>query len=189
MSDIAAEVDRLIRDNPMTPQVALNAITNLVARRQEYLENLQELKRRLEQLGIQGSQIEPGQAEIGILLPRELFQNHLEELIGELRVLNRVIRAFSEVATGAAEPIEVHQISTSDPVFFFGLSATTIAIFGKAVKWALDTWKQVEDIRKVRAEAQRTGAAAYARASGACRCSVQNQNIGVSCSSVSDEQR
>jgi hypothetical protein len=109
----------------------------------------------VETFGIHGTRLELGQAEIGILLPRELFQNHLRELIDELRTLNRVIRAFSEVATGAPEPIEVHQISTSDPVFFFGISATTIAFFGKAVRWALNTWKQVEEIKKVRADAQR----------------------------------
>src|SRR5947209_6767231 len=44
------------------------------------------------------------------------------------------------------------------PCFFFGISAPTIVTFGKVVRWALNTWKQVEEIKKVRADAQRTRA-------------------------------
>jgi hypothetical protein len=155
VSDVASEVDRLIQENPMTPQVALEKISQMVGKREAYLSLMRELQNKLQAIGIEPSRVQPGQAEIGILIPRALFQNHLAELINELRALNMIVRAFSEVATGAPEPAEIHQISTSDPVFILGLSVSTIALFGKVVKWALETWKQVEEIKKVRAEAQR----------------------------------
>jgi hypothetical protein len=120
--DMATEIDQLIHDNPMTPQVALDKINDIVQKRQAYLELLRDLQNKLQELGIEGSKIEPGQAEIGVLLPRQLFQNHLAELINELRAINRVIRTFAEVATGAPEPVEVHQTSTSDPVFSSALA-------------------------------------------------------------------
>jgi hypothetical protein len=81
-----------------------------------------------------------------------MFKNHLENLISELGTINRIIRIFSEIATGKPEPVEVDEISTSNPIFFFGLDPATIAMIGASVSWVLATWKQVEDIRKVRAE-------------------------------------
>jgi hypothetical protein len=63
---------------------------------------------------------------------------------------------FSEIAIGSTEPVEVHQISTSDPVLFLGMSTATIVMFGKIVTWALDTWKKVVEIKKIRAETQKS---------------------------------
>ncbi len=155
ISNVIAEIDESVRQNPMTPQVTLNKINELLSKRDAYLKGLRELQTRLREIGIEPRKLEPGEAEVGILIPRALFQSHLAELITELRALNRIIRAFSEIATGTVEPVEIHQISTSDPVFVFGLSMCTIAFFARVIKWALDTWRQVEEIRKVRAEAQR----------------------------------
>lgn len=99
-----------------------------------------------------------GKLRLGSFLPRSLFHNDFEKLIDELEELDFILRAFSELATGSVETIEVHQISTSDPQFFFGLSPVTIAAIGTAITWALNTWKQVEDVRKVRAETRKLSA-------------------------------
>jgi hypothetical protein len=120
--------------------------------RSAYLEKIRALAENLKAVNIEANPIKPGEAEIGFLLPRALFNNRLDQLIKELRDVNRIIRAFSEVATGAAEEVEVRQISASDPLFFFALAAPTIAALAKAVSWALATWKSVEEIRKVRAD-------------------------------------
>jgi hypothetical protein len=80
----------------------------------------------------------------------------LDPLIKELRDIHRIIRAFSEATLGKVEEVEVREISTSDPFFFFHIDPMTIAALGAAVTWALNTWKQVEEIRRVRAETRRT---------------------------------
>ena len=81
LAEIASEIDGLIRDNPMTPQVALDKINQIVTRRDAYLTRLRTLQNELRELGIEPSRMEPGQAELGILLPRELFQNHLVDQV------------------------------------------------------------------------------------------------------------
>jgi hypothetical protein len=155
LADVSQAIEKIMTDNPLTPAVTLNTVTELMNKRGEYLAALNELQSRLAQIGISAIALPPGDAEIGILLPRDLFQNHLHELSIELRVLNRILRAMAEIATGAVEPVEVHQISTTDPVFFLGMSVPTVVLVGKVIRWALDTWKQVEDIRKVRAETRK----------------------------------
>ncbi|TGV61534.1 hypothetical protein EN784_03910 [bacterium M00.F.Ca.ET.141.01.1.1] len=155
VEDFASQFRSWISEGPATPAVAQDKLAKYLKRRTAYIAHLKNLKASLQAVGIRKDELESGQAEIGFLLPRDLFENHLDGLIVELRFLKRAIRAFSEAATGSAEPIEVRQISTTDPQFFFGLSTATIALLGLAVNWALSTWQQVEEIRKIRAETEK----------------------------------
>lgn len=152
IDDLAGEIAGWIAEGPATPAVAQEKLAALVGERTAYVTQITQLRDSLVAVGIEVAELEPGEAEIGFMLPRDLFDNHLDKLIGELRVVRRILRAFSEVATGSAESIEVRQISTSDPLFFFGLDPATITLVGVVITWALNTWKQVEEIRKVRAE-------------------------------------
>jgi hypothetical protein len=158
IDDVVTEIRNWVSESPATPAVAQDKLAKFLKRRTAFVSQLKNLKTSLAFVGIKKDELEPGQAEVGFLLPRDLFDNHLDKLIDELRFVKRAIRAFSEAATGSAEPIEVRQISTTDPQFFFGLSAATISLLGIAATWALNTWRQVEDIRKVRAETEKIAA-------------------------------
>lgn len=155
VNDIAGEIQNWIAESPASLAVVQEKLAKFIKKRTAYITQLKSLKSSLQTVGITVDELKPGEAEIGFLLPRELFDNRLDKLIGELRFVKRAIGAFSEAATGSAEPIEVRQISTTDPQFFFGLSPAVIGLIGAAVTWALNTWKQVEDIRKIRAETEK----------------------------------
>ncbi len=155
---IADFIREILSENPATPSVARDKLGEFQTERNTYLENITKLRDSMEQLGIVSEPLEEGQAEVGFLIPREVFESELNKLIAELRILRRMVRAFSEASTGGAEEIEVRSISTSDPLFFFGLGVPTIIAIGKATTWALSTWKQVEEIRKIRAETEHVNA-------------------------------
>jgi hypothetical protein len=120
-----------------------------------FLDKLRELSGALAYLGVEKEALRCGEAEIGFVLPEDPFKNRPDRLIGELAEIKFIIRAFSELATGAVEPVEVRTISTSDPQFFFKLSAPTIALIGGAANWALDRRRQLEEIRKFREDARK----------------------------------
>jgi hypothetical protein len=155
VDDVPALIETIIGENSITPAVVRDKVDQIRQSREQYLNTIRELRDRLASIGIEAYSLEPGEAEIGLLIPRDLFKNELGGLVQELRALNRIIRAFSELAVGHTEKIEVKQISTSDPVFILGIGAPTIALLARTVKWALDTWQQVEEIRKIRAETQK----------------------------------
>lgn len=155
IDDVPAQLDEIVRANGITPAVIRDEIKTFIGSREKYLSTLKSLNESLREIGIEPNQLEEATAEIGLLLPRDLFDNELGGLVKELHTVNRIIRAFSEVAIGGPEPVEIHQISTSDPIFFFGLAPATIALLGGAVTWAINTWKNVEEIRKIRAETQK----------------------------------
>ena len=154
-SDIPANISQSIQDNPITPVITRDYLANLLTERQAYLDEINQLRGNLEKIGIGVEAPDKVTAEIGFLIPRDLFQNQFDEFIEHLELINRIIREFSETATGSAQKINVRQISTSDPIIFFGLDAQTIAMIAGAVTWALHTWLQAEQIKKVRNEASK----------------------------------
>ena len=155
VEDIPEDISRLVVANPISPAVVQQAVSTLLVERQTFLTTLTELGENLDRIGVVASEVTLGEAEVGFTIPRSLFDDNLDGLIGELREVRFILRAFSEVSVGSAEPIIVKQISTTDPLFFFGLPVATVVIIGKAIHWVLDTWKKAEDIRKVRAETKK----------------------------------
>jgi len=107
--------------NAMTPAVVRDYVNRIVGQRQEFLQNLQITQQGLTKLGIKTLALTPGQSEIGFLIPRELFHNELDQLLKELTVIKLIIGFFSEVTTGGPQKIEVHQLSSTDPLIFLGL--------------------------------------------------------------------
>eukprot|EP01037_Dinobryon_pediforme_P002742 gene2742-2781_t len=133
MADLPADISRLVAENPVTPAVAQQKVAEIQSDRQLYLTTINEIKERLSRIGIVANQMTPGDAEVGFTIPRDLFDNNLDGLIGELREIRFILRIFSEVSTA------------------------TVVMLGKAAHWILDTWKKVEDIRKVPAETKKLG--------------------------------
>jgi hypothetical protein len=117
--DLAALIDDWLQKNRITPAVTQQKLQQLLGERQNYIDQITRLRDSLNAVGIRATALVEGDAEIGILLPRALFNNELGSLIRELAEIKFILRAFSEVATGSIESIEVRQISTSDPQFFF----------------------------------------------------------------------
>jgi len=163
LADIVGEIAGWMAENPATPSVVQAKIQELIDRRTAFVTAIEGAATSLQSLGIEIYELEPGQSEIGFLLPRNLFNNEFDGLIKELGAVRRIIRAFSEAATGSVEPIEVKQISTTDPLFTFALNAATIMMIGKAITWALDSWKKVEEIRNLRAQTARLNVPAAAK--------------------------
>ena len=155
------KVRAIIAENQMTPAAAQQAIQQLQSERQTYLNVLRTTKSTLDSLGVKQDELAQGDAQIGFRIPRHIFNNELKGWIGELRELRLIILPFSELATGNAENMEIGEISTTDPIIFLILKPATVLLLGKAVSWALDQWKKVEDIRKVRAETAQLNLAAH----------------------------
>jgi hypothetical protein len=148
------EIKDLMVQNAMTPAVARDRVNQVVTSRSNYMTEISATKKGLERLGFKANGLEPGEAEIGFLIPRELFDNYFDGLIDELKDINQIIRWFSETTTGSVEPVLVRQLSSSDPSFFLGLNPVTVAEIAGAITWLLNTWKQVLEIKKIHHEAR-----------------------------------
>lgn len=152
LGGLADSIEDLTSANVATLAVVASRVSEMMQRRQEYLASIETLASLLLAVGVEALPLSSGGAELGVTIPRLVFDNTLDGLQKELKDLNRIIRALSEAATGSVDEAEVLEISTTDPVFVLGLSVSTILMVARSFTWALNTWKQVEDIRKVRAD-------------------------------------
>jgi hypothetical protein len=155
---LATKITQSVSQNPISPSVTLELMNKLISQRQAFVDNARTTLDGLTHFGVEESELSDGEADVGFEIPRAIFDNKLNGMIKELRTIQRIIRVFSEVRTGEVSEIEVHDISASDPIFFFGFDPITIATLGGAVTWALAQWKAVEEIRKVRAETRKLNA-------------------------------
>ena len=160
----SGSVRDLIAKNAMTPAVVQQGIQTLTSQRQDYLNTLQKIRDGMKSVGILPLTLEPGEAEIGFLIPRPLFENNLDGLWRELKVIDRILSIFSESVTGTAEAAVVRQISSSDPTFFFGLGVATLVVIGKTITWLLDTYKKGLEIKDLHHRAHKAGLPANALA-------------------------
>lgn len=151
-TNMADRLDVTMNANTMTPAVAQQDVQQLLQQRAEFLQHIGMVQTGLESLGFDEDGIEAGEAEIGFQIPRDIFQNELGGLAKELQELRQIIRAFSELAKCPGEPIEVRQISTTDPIFFLMVGLYTVKLLGEAVAWSLAQWKTVEEIRNLRVQ-------------------------------------
>jgi len=143
--------------NAMTPAVVQQSVQDWVNRRNNFITVLTNLSRDLAAVGIQTDELSPGDSEVGIRFPSDLFGNDLGGLIDELKWLHRTFRFFQEVANVGPGPITVRQISTSDPTFFFGMDVTSLVLFGLAAKWLVDVLKGTLDIKQIITLARKAG--------------------------------
>jgi len=155
LSDTPSAFSTIINDNPLTPAVARDRINHIISNRRAYINTLTQLNEKLEAVGVEPLELAEDEAEIGFQIPRSMFSNQLDLMTKELNKINRILRAFSELETGSIEPVKIKTISTSDPLFFFGISTPVIIAVGEAVKWGLNLWKEVEEIRLARAQTQK----------------------------------
>jgi len=151
--DIGTEVLTALNDNAALPHEAASKLSEMTLERGEFIDTLKNTVDNLRALGVKTSDLEPGEAEVGFVLPRLMFHNDLPGLITELREINKTIRIVSEVTlNGEVPPVKVKQISTSDPSFFFDVLPHVAVEIGKAVSWAVGIWHTIEQTKKARAE-------------------------------------
>jgi len=148
-NDMVAEIADSFARNGVTPAVVQQQVNNLSEERQRYLDTLRSTQVSLNTLGIKSEPLSPGEAEIGFLIPRALFNNNLDDFQDELKTLNSIIRTFYEISNVTPEPISLRQLSTSDPIIFLGGSAKVLITIGKAINWCSDTIRGTMEIKRI----------------------------------------
>jgi hypothetical protein len=154
---MAESVRSVIASNAMTPSVARDFVQKLANDRATFLANVTATHQGIVKLGVQGTPLAPGSAEMAFLIPRDLFKNHLGTFAEELRFINQLILDFSETITGQAEVVDLNKLSSSVPTISIAAAVVVMAAIGNVVNKFLDAWKKVEEIREIRGRLSKIG--------------------------------
>jgi hypothetical protein len=108
-------------------------------------------------LHIPSEDLDPGECEPGILIPRQAVNNKLVPFAKKLQEINFIVTTFSELATGATDDFEIRTISSTDLTVYLQIGLKTAAVLGRAIAWIVNQYKSILEIRKNHAELQKQG--------------------------------
>ena len=103
-----------------------------------------------DKFNIGSEDLEEGDAEVGILIPRTFVKSHFGRLGAEFKELDKIFRVFPELVTGTRPPFIVKTISTTDPIVVLTAACGVAACIAKTISWVLDSYAKVLDIRLMR---------------------------------------
>lgn len=148
--DIASKINESIQTHAMTPAVARDFVTDLTARRAEFLATIRNVYQSLQKLGIKEATLAPGAADVAFHIPREIFDNELGAFAKELTFLSRLIQDITEAQTGQPEPVVLESLSSSVPKVALFAALPVLQVLGTVINKYLEAWQRVEEIRITR---------------------------------------
>jgi hypothetical protein len=154
-SPLSEEIQRLFAENQMTPSVALEEMRALSSRLNEFQRNLVKLIEAAEFFDIGAEELSPGEAEIGISIPRRAVNNDLEGFTDELEEEKFILDTFSELTAGHKESLEIRTLSSSALLVYLGASTSLAVVVAKAVDFVVGKYKTILEIKKLQLEIQR----------------------------------
>ncbi len=150
-------VEEIFQRNQITPAVALRELQQLSQKLTAFQQALDQILAGFKQFGIGNEVLEPGQCEIGMLIPRDAVGNNLNGFAQELKELIFVLNTFSEVATGSPDELEIKTISSSDLTVYLDASAPFAACLAIAIERIVALYKQLLEIKKIRSDLLKQG--------------------------------
>lgn len=153
---VGAELARRLRSiferNQITPSVAADEVDAIADELSGLDAALTQLLAGLAHFELGSEDLDPGQAELGVLIPRPAVRDELELLGSEFVELQRLLGPFLEIATGSRPPLTVRTISSSDFGVFLDIAPQAAAFVAVAVERLVALYKQLLEIRKLRQE-------------------------------------
>lgn len=148
------QIENAFDGNQFTIQTALEEVTRFVAPVQGLTTQLDQLVGALEGLRIGAEELQPGEFEIDVLVPRAAVRDELGELGKEFTELEKILLPFVELVTGSRPAITVRSVGSSDFTLYLAAAPGVALAIAKAVDEVLKVYERIQNIRKTKAEIQ-----------------------------------
>ena len=156
-SNLKHQIETTLAENQMTPAVAADQLETVRQRMEKFQNALNQASIAFDTLRIADETLNPGECEIGILIPREAIHNQLVEFADELGEIRFLLNTFSEVATGKVDDLEIKTISSTGLMIYLGASPIFAACLATALERIVAFYKQLLEIRKIQLEIRKLG--------------------------------
>lgn len=116
---------QIIKENQISPALAIENLIKLQKEVQEFYKNLYAMNKIFEKLGIEYDDIEPGSAEIGLLLPKSENNSSLLAFSKELKDWDKILSPINRVFDNNVTQIKIRNCATTDWTIFLCAAAGT----------------------------------------------------------------
>jgi hypothetical protein len=149
---LLSTIDDAFDRNQITVQTALEEINAVAPPVRQLVAHLEHLIEALSELNIGAEELDPGEFEIDVLIPRTAVRDELGALGRELAELERILLPFVELTTGSRPGIRVQSVGSSDFTLFLAALPGAAVVIAKAIDEVLKVYERVLSIRKMKAE-------------------------------------
>ena len=150
--ELQSSIEEIFERHQITIATALEELQSLAQENERLSGSVASLLAVLGEFKIGSEELEPGEFEVGVLIPRTAVNDELPALGKELDDLNEIFLPFSELAGESRPPFKVRSIASSDFSVFLAATAVTASTIAIAVERVVSTYRQLLEIRKSRAD-------------------------------------
>jgi len=145
-------IQEIFERHQITLATALDEMKEIHKRAEAFKAAIDQVISSFRVMGIGAEELEAGECEIGILVPREAIDNNLANFGKEISELNFILNAFSEVALGKKGDFKIRTISSTDLMVYLDAVPVLAACLAHAVERIIALYKQLLEIRKLKNE-------------------------------------
>lgn len=156
-NNLRNQIQEIFQRNQITPSVAFEELQSLHKQLSARRTSLEQVVTSFKQLEIGAEELQPGQCEVGFLVPRLAINNRLDGFAKDLNELDKILGTFSELTTGTRPGFEIRSISSSDLNVYLQMLPIAAAGIAFAVERLVGLYKQILEIRKLHAELKSQG--------------------------------
>ena len=156
-SDIMAEeLQSWTKQIQTSPGVGRSGLQHQIARRKEFIDGMIITLRSLDRFGIDDDELKPGESELEIRIPRNIFKDGVREFSEELEQLDRLIRTYYELNNLSVERVELKHLSASEPTITIAAAFVVVTSVVVTLKFMLDFLNAAMVARKNLMELRKT---------------------------------
>jgi hypothetical protein len=156
-SNLEEKIRGILEKNQITTATAHQEIQKLFQELQQFKSAVDGVLTAFAQLRIGAEELDPGECEVGILIPRNAVHNNIQEFGKELQDLNFILGTFSELASGDRETFEIKAISSTELMVFLAAIPPVAACVAHAAEKIINFYKTLLEIKKLKGELKKQG--------------------------------
>jgi hypothetical protein len=154
---LAAQIDDILNANQMTPAIAQQEVQKVYQQFETKRNALEQVVSGFSIIKIGKEQLNPGECEIGILIPRNVINNELDHFQKELHDISFILDAFHRTVIGQKSSVKLRTISSSDFSVFMDSLPKVAACMAAVVAFLINSYKSLLEIRKLHGELKKQG--------------------------------
>lgn len=142
-------VKDVIADNHLMPNLAAQELTKLQVSIKAFYDNIKMIDSAFSNLKVEYDEMDEGEAEIGLLIPRMDGKSSLKDISKELNQWNHALSPIAELFDPTAPPLQIRTCSTTDWMIYLAATPPILLGMSACLKGVNAILKDVLEMRRL----------------------------------------
>lgn len=147
---LLSRIKKLISSNQIVPANALSELNEVIQGLTTYLGSITNIINEFETLEIEYEELEPGEFEGGISIPRDVIEPSLEDLAKEFSSIDTFVKTIKEIVGDEPTSVGVKTITSTEWQIFIEYTPEAAACAALAIERIVALYKNHLEIRKLK---------------------------------------